>query len=356
MLVCELRHTNNRAGASVNTQMSTAAAHLIISARRLLMGEVPETGQALSTDEIRLALLAARRYYFEDRSKVAIAAELGVSRFKVARLLDRARAEGLVTVVINEPGAVELDLSTRLATQLGLQRVIVADPIDAQSSVPAVAGQAAAHLRNVVMAGSFLGIAWSRAVRALSDQLSGLPPCTVVQLCGVLPRPAGEEHNVELVRRAAQACGGNAVTFYAPLVLPDAATARTLRAQPGIADALSACDRVSVAVIAVGHWKAGSSTVYDALGPAHAGVFTRRGAIAESCGMLFDADGKVLRAGLQKRVVAISESQLRNVDDVIALATEPERAEAIRAIARSGLVTTLVTHRAVAERLLNDSN
>lgn len=316
------------------------------------MTEAMDAGPGLSPEDTRLALLAARRYYLEDRSKVAIAEELSLSRFKVARLLDQARAEGLVTVTINEPGAVEADLSGRLQDQLQIPRVLVADPVDPQAGVQAVAALAAAHLRATMAPGSYLGIAWSRAVRALSDQLSGLPACTVVQLCGVLPQPSGEEQSVEIVRRAAQACGGDAVTFYAPLVLPDAATARTLRAQPGIVDALAACDRLSAAVIAVGHWKPGSSTVYDALSAADAALFTRRGAVAESAGMLFSANGKILRGGLQNRVVAITESQLRAVGDVVAMATEPERVDAIRAIARSGLITTLVTHRAVAERLL----
>jgi DNA-binding transcriptional regulator LsrR (DeoR family) len=42
----------------------------------------------------QLILIAsvARRYYLEGRSKVEIAEELGLSRFKVARLLDTARA------------------------------------------------------------------------------------------------------------------------------------------------------------------------------------------------------------------------------------------------------------------------
>lgn len=319
------------------------------------MTNAAELNPDLSPEEVRLALLVARRYYIDDQPKVAIADELGISRFKVARLLDRARADGLVTVSIVEPAAVEADLSARLAAELGLSRVLVADPVDPNAALQAVAALAAAHLRKNVKAGSTLGIAWSRAIRTLSDQLGGLPRCTVVQMCGVLAQAQGEEHNVELVRHAAQACGGAAVTFYAPLLLPDAATAKVLREQPGIADALRRCDEISVAVIAVGHWKPGSSTVYDALGESEADVFTRRGAVAESCGLLIDAQGKVLRAGLQKRLVAATESQLRNVDDVVALATEPERADAVRAMARSRLITTLVTHRAVAERLLSPS-
>ena len=155
---------------------------------------------------------------------------------------------------------------------------------------------------------------------------------------------------MELVRRAARACGGKAVTFYAPLVLPDAATASTLRLQPGIAEALALCDDLSVAVIAVGQWEPRSSTVYDYLPEAEA--FSRRGAVAESCGLLFDADGAVIPDGLQERLVAVTESQLRQTDHVVALATEPERGHAIRALSRSGLLTALVTHRHVAERLL----
>ena len=87
---------------------------------------------------------------------------------------------------------------------------------------------------------------------------------------------------------------------------------------------------------------------------AEAQAFTRRGAVAESCGLLFDADGAVIPDGLQERLVAVTESQLRRTDHVVALATEPERVHAIRALSRSGLVTTLVTHREVAGRLLAD--
>jgi DNA-binding transcriptional regulator LsrR (DeoR family) len=320
------------------------------------MAEPPETPPSdLSTEELRLAVHIARQYFLEDRSKVAIAAELGLSRFKIARLLDRARAEGIVTIKIANPDLFDREMSARVAEILGIPSVLVADPVHPGSALADVATMAAAHLRTLVTAESSVGLAWSRSTRALSEQLAGLPPCTVVQLCGVMPAPDSEEHNIDLVRRAARACGGRAMTFYAPLLLPDAATASTLRIQPGIAEALAACDDLSVAVIATGHWEAGSSTVYDFLPEAQAQDLARRGAVGESCGLLFQADGKVVENGLQQRLVAVTESQLRRTGHVIALATEVERVPAVRAMARSGIVTTLITHRAVAERLLADA-
>ena len=143
------------------------------------------------------------------------------------------------------------------------------------------------------------------------------------------------------------------MTFYAPLVVAEPAVATALKRQPGIAEALHACDHLDVAVIAVGQWEQGESTVHDALTPAERALFAKRGAVAESAGMLFSAAGKPLRDGLQRRVVAVNERQLRAARDVVALASDQGRARAVRALTRSGLVTTLITHRALADQILD---
>jgi DNA-binding transcriptional regulator LsrR (DeoR family) len=303
------------------------------------------------TSELRLAALAARRYYLDDQSKIDIAAELSLSRFKVARLLDLARSEGIVTIEVHDPRNVDRELSETLCTALGIQRALVLDT--APEPRTQVGALAAEYLRETVTTGASVGLAWSRSTRALVEHLHDLPTCTIVQLCGVVQHAVGEEQNVELVRRAAHNVGGTAVTFYAPLVVPDPGTAATLRRDPGIAEALRRCGRLSVAVIAVGQWAPGESTVHDALPARQRTQFAKRGAVAESCGILVAGDGRPLPDGLQKRTIAATEAQLRRAGDVVALATGAHRTAAVRALTRSGLVTTLITHRAVAERLLH---
>ena len=49
-----------------------------------------------------LAAEVARRHYLDDKSKIEISGELGISRFQVARLLDLARAAGLIRITIRE--------------------------------------------------------------------------------------------------------------------------------------------------------------------------------------------------------------------------------------------------------------
>lgn len=301
--------------------------------------------------ELRLAALAARRYYLDDRSKVDIATELGLSRFKIARLLDLARAEGIVSIEVHDPRGVDAELSEALRTALGIRRALVLDA--APEPRTQVGALAAEYLRETVTEGASVGLAWSRSTQALVEHLHDLPTCTIVQLCGVIQHALGEEQNVELVRRAAQNVGATAITFYAPLVVPDPDTAATLRREPGIAEALRRCGRLSVAVIAIGQWEPGESTVHDALPARQRAQFAKLGAVAESCGILVAGDGRPLRDGLQRRTIAATHAQLRRAGDVVALATGAHRTAAVRALTRSGLVTTLITHRAVAERLLH---
>ncbi|MEO8851659.1 MAG: sugar-binding domain-containing protein [Allobranchiibius sp.] len=301
--------------------------------------------------ELRQTIEAARLYYLHQESKLVIAEKLGVTRFKVARLLDRAHASGLVHIEIRDPHAIDAALSEQLARALGIKRVLVASA-GTQDPKREVGALAARYLADTVRADATLGLAWSRSTEALVEQLVGLPPCTIVQLCGVIAHAAGEEQNVELVRRAAGAVSGTPVTFHAPLVVAEPAITAALRRNAGISEALRASDNLDVAVIAVGMWVPGESTVHDSLPPSEQSQFAARGAVAESAGMLFTRDGEQVRDGLQRRVVAVSEQQLRRTGDVLALACDEQRVPAVKALAATGLISTLVTHRALAERVL----
>jgi DNA-binding transcriptional regulator LsrR (DeoR family) len=59
------------------------------------------TQQLAGPASLVLSALIARRYCLDGRSKIEIADEFGLSRFKVARLIDVARSSGLVRIEIS---------------------------------------------------------------------------------------------------------------------------------------------------------------------------------------------------------------------------------------------------------------
>lgn len=218
--------------------------------------------------ELVQAAAMARRFYLEGKSKIQIAEEFGVSRFKVARVLETALERDLVRIEIRVPAELDAERSDALRARYGLRHaVVVESPADAEETPdPENLGEVAADLLGeLVNEGDVLGLAWGRSTIHMAAALDRLPPCTVVQLTGVYDAGTAERGSVEAVRRAAQVSGGDAHPIYAPMLLPDAATAQALRHQTGIARAFEYFDKVTVACVSIGSWEPGISTVHDML-------------------------------------------------------------------------------------------
>jgi DNA-binding transcriptional regulator LsrR (DeoR family) len=315
---------------------------------------MPQEKSAAGPAALVLTATVARRYYFDGASKSDIAAELDLSRFKVARLLDQARASGLVRIELDYRGEINLDLSARLTTALGLRHCVVIDSAeDDDALLRANLGRAGAGLLEEILdADDVLGLAWARTLMEMRRALTRLVPCAVVQMTGALSRPDVDESSIELVRDVARISGGPASFFYAPMILPDAATARALRTQPEIARAISRFPDLTKAVVGLGAWQKGQSTVADAVSENERRELHDQGVRAETSGILLDADGRSMTAPLTERIIGIDAAQLQAVPEVIALVYGTSKAGAVRAAVRGGIVTSLVTHAAMASELL----
>ncbi len=301
-----------------------------------------------------LAATIARRFYLDGASKSEIATELGLSRFKVARMLERARSAGLVRIELHYEGELDLDLSVRLAAQFGLGRCLVIDSSeDDEALLRANLGRIAAGLLGEILdENDVLGLAWSRTLMAMRSALTALAPCAVVQLTGALSRPDVDEGSIELVRDVARIANGPAFCFYAPMILPDAETARSLRAQTEVAQAMQRFSTLTKAIMTIGAWSPEQSTVADAVGRAEYEADKRLGVRAELCGILLDADGEPVRTALSERIIGIQPDELRSVPEIIAIAYGNRKAHAVHAAIRGGFVTSLITHASLARELL----
>lgn len=298
----------------------------------------------------------AHRHYVEGRTRIEIAEELGISRFKVGRLLDEAARAGVVRFVISTPGPLDLELSLELRRRFGLRRALaVRTPTENPETVQEHLGRSAAELlEEIATEDDVVGLTAGRTLTAVARSLRQLPGCEVVQLAGV----AGpiQETGVEVIRRVSTVAGGTPWSIYAPLVVSDAATARALRRQNDVQRTYEQFGRVTLALVAVGSWNPPDSQMYDnaAITPEARSRLLASGAVAEVCSTVLDADGRVL-PDIEDRCIAVSTEQLRKIPEVIAVAGGSKKTAAVRAALASGLVTSLVTDAALARRLLGAS-
>lgn len=320
---------------------------------RISTGKRALAADSWNEQDYDTAVEIARRYYLEGQSRVDIAKELELTRFQVARILQEALSSGLVRIEIGRPGLPDPELGEALAAALGIERAVVirATGDSYATTLAQIARQLAGVVSETVTAGTILGLSWSRTLDAMAHAITGLQPCTVVQLAGHLHLPGQSSSSVEIVRRVASASGGTAFPIYAPMLVDDPATAVALRKLPEVADALAMVSQVDVAVASIGGWTPSSSQLFDSLPADAIREASRLGAVGEVVGRIFDEAGKPLEL-LDGRTIAVTLDELRAVPHVILSGFGEHRASATVAAVRATDARTLVTDEALARAII----
>lgn len=302
---------------------------------------------------LALAATVARRHYLHGESRVEIAQLLGLSRFKVARLLELAREEGIVRIEIVEPDHGATRLAEQVRARWGTRECVVVPTHDAAPAAREEVGRAGAELlARLLSPDDVLGLPWSRSVHAMVNGLTTLPAVPIVQLSGALATDSEDSSSVDLVRRAARIAQGGRHVFFAPLVMPDAEAAEAVRRDPAVRDTLALASTVTVAMVGVGAWLPGQSTIFDVVDEATRRSVEKAGVVGETAGVFFDAEGRTVRVPLTRRIIAVSAEQLLAVPTVVASCHQVRRVPALRAALAGGIVDALVVTLDVAEELV----
>ncbi|WP_072804197.1 sugar-binding transcriptional regulator [Rhodococcoides yunnanense] len=314
------------------------------------MPQEPEVRRA-GPEELSQRGLIARRYYLDGRTRVQIADEFGLSRFKVARILEDAVASGMVEITVHAPESIDIDLSRALKDEFGLRMAFaVRTASDGQDELWDAVGRVTADLLSeIVTPADVLGVDCGRTLSRMTTHLDAVAECDVVQLTGMAGAVGAT--SAELVRRITELGGGQAWSMYAPLVVADSRTCAALRSSRGIQETLRHHASVTKAVVSIGAWQPGLSQVYDLLTPSEASSWTDKGVVAESCALLLDADGHRV-SGLDDRRMGVSEDALRGIPDVIAIAAGEAKLAAVRSVLKSGLVSSLIIDARTAAGLV----
>lgn len=296
--------------------------------------------------------IVARRYYLEGKQKNEIADELGVSRFKVARILDEALAQGIVRIEVALPEGLDVELGDALAEKYGIRRGIVALSQEGVPTVDVLGAAAARVLEARLTADDVLGISWGSTLTAVVDATRSLAAREIVQIVGGVASAGLEVNGVELLRRLARASGASVWPLHAPFLVGSAETARQLRDDPSLAPTIDRFSALTVALVGIGSLETGRSALWTELDGRAREELTKLGAVADLGGCILASDGSIVHDDALDRVIAIDAERLRAVGEVIAVAGGEGKSGAIAAALRSGLVDTLVTDSAAARSLL----
>lgn len=309
-------------------------------------------------DDELLMVRVAELSYDENKTQDEIGALLGISRWKVGRLLVQARERGIVRIEIVHPRARRLGLERELIERLGLKDAVVVPAPDEQDLVLERVARAAADMLTALRpVPRTLAVSWGRTLTAIADALpeGWAHGVTVVQANGgvSLNRRAGGAASVAAT--IAHRGNGQAMLLPSPAILERVETKRAIESDRTVAAILEQAAAANTFLFTAGPADAGSAHVENGyLTPDDIAELVRRGAVGDLLGRYIDADGNIVDAQLDARTVGVALEHLRAAPRSIFVTAGAAKHDIARTVVSTGLCSIVVTDESTARELLED--
>ncbi len=319
------------------------------------MSEAP-----IPKDRDELLADVAEMYYLDRKKQADIAKHIHLTRSMVSRLLDEARAKGIVEFRIHRPLRFDEDLAQRLVERFGLNsaHVVIMQDTGHSRILQQVGMGAAQVLQQLLSPNMVLGLAWGTFIRASVDAfelVDPIPGIRVVQLVGAGDSRINDYDGHALVQRLANLTGGEGIFLNAPILVNTEESAQALLASKTIRETIQLGREANIALLGVGSTDPRFSTFY------HSGYFSMSeltklqgdGAVGNVCGMHFTLDGDLTSLDLQHRLVTISQEDLFNIKIRLGVAGGMGKVEPMIGAVRGGFINVLVTDNFAATAMLD---
>lgn len=296
----------------------------------------------------QLHVRVAWLYHMEELTQGDIAAQLGLTRLRVNRILSECRSQGLVRVAITSRLQSCVALEQRLRAEFGLKdAVIVPTPQDPET-VAAMVGLAAGeylaqHLARATV--QVFGVGWGNTLREAIRHIPqrDLPHVCVTSMMGGLTQGLdlnSFETAGELARRLNARCSYLAAPIYAG----SAASRDTLMAQDVFAEVLARMAQVDLAFLSLGDLSPRSLLIRHGL-PKDITVASLKaaGAVGDVLGQFLDARGMPIDHPINDRVIGLPSARLASVGTVVLAAGGRNKRHVIAAALRGSIPGVLVS-------------
>lgn len=303
-------------------------------------------------ERLQLMVRAAELYHEFGMTQEQVAAQLGVSRPTVSRLLNQAKEEGIVRITVVNPASRIHELERELVNVYGLHdAVVVPTAVSGRELVARKLGAAGArYLERHLPARTRLGVGLGHTVYQVAHSLEPihLDPEVIPLTGGIVFTEAVYQVN-EIARQFAEKLGGRCHYLHAPAEITSKELYEALMADPRVVEVVRLWDELDWAVIGVG-------STHDPLSP-HFEQFVRSvletGAmpVGDLCRNLIDQNGECVN-NRNARLLAASLDQFRKAGRVIAIAGGATKVQAIRAALRTGAVDVIITDEQAAVGVL----
>lgn len=296
----------------------------------------------------------ARRYYLEDWKQSDIAAELGVSRPLISRMLSEARELGVVEIKVHEPDHHSEDLMERLRGISSVRGgILVGDGEDDRLTNQALSQGTAELLRQ--LGTERLGIGWGYFVGQLVNWMEENPQTdsTVTDICPLIGNagfPIRNYHSNENVRLLAGQLGALPHFLYLP-ALPESLDEKEVLCSTELYRQIYLeWQQMDTALVNISNYP---STPDFASVARYGNRLQQQHACGRMLVYYYNEAGEVIESD-QDFAIQIQMDVLSHCQNVVGVCSANTSVKALRGALNSGRFTHIVARTSLVEALLKD--
>ncbi|MCW7555252.1 sugar-binding transcriptional regulator [Endozoicomonas gorgoniicola] len=288
-------------------------------------------------------------YYQEGWTQDHIAREHKISRIKVGRLLKKARDHGIVEINIRHHPVYSTNLEQQLQKAFGLKTALVAiDQSSEEKQRKQVARVVLKYLSDTLRDGDVVAVGQGRNIAAIAETNTFVHPRNVRFVSAIGgTHPAGDEINADhICRKLAKCFDGVSETLYAPAFVDSPKLVEQLKQNDTVKQALDRARKADVGIVGIGDLNENSHMVNLGWFSAQDLVNARReqGAVGDMMGYdFFRLDGSCVESSIKGRIIGLTTSELKQMPEVIGIASENSKVLATFGALQTGSITILAT-------------
>lgn len=295
-----------------------------------------------------LATKAAWYYYMEDSTQAQIAEVMGVSRAKVIRLLEEARAQGIVQFSFRKNDSQRVFAEQLLIDRFGLKDAfVIPTPLDSSAINQSIAQGAAHYVSDHLREDGYLNIGYGD---------------TVSRMLGFLAKNREESLNVVSLTGGVSyylpSVGTTAYSMHlfltpSPLVVSSRQVRDALLDEKSLQDVSTMTEYADMSVVGIGAAVEGATVLRNGiLNEGELTVLKMQGAVGDVLNHFMDKDGNLIQTEIEDRVISTDLDKLRQLKNVVGVAGGKDKVTAIKAVLNGGYLNVLITDSDTAAELL----
>jgi deoxyribonucleoside regulator len=312
----------------------------------------PERGAGrIARNRMRIAWM----YYVEGLTQNEIADRLGIGRVTVVRNINEAIKQREVKIWIEGEVADCIEIEAELKLAFNLQEaVVVPEPTNAAGITKSIGNAAGMFMSETLKDGMSVGVGWGATLYESLQTLATKPldNVQVISLLGGIVQ-ARRFNPAEFAWQFARAINADCYLLQAPAVVDSPTTREALIERCGLHDVFKRAEKLDIAMLSAGNMAPASTAFrFNMLTEQDRQELIKLGAVGDLLYNFFDMQGHLIDHPVNKRIMSLPISQLRNVPLRVLSAGGAEKIDAMLGAIKLINCNVLITNENTAKALL----